>query len=173
MSKETQEPNALEIHANRWERREFVKGLAALAGAAGLSVYDLRTAAAEPPPETTKLKIIKFPAACLAPQYIAEELLHDEGFTEVRYVERLDWLKALVDDDIDLTLVFAPSLIAALDDGAPVVFLAGIHLGCYDLFASDSVRTIKDLKGKTVAVTVERGTTHLFISSLAAYVGLN
>ena len=28
----------------------------------------------------------KAPVTCLAPQYLAEELLHAEGFTDVRYI---------------------------------------------------------------------------------------
>jgi NitT/TauT family transport system substrate-binding protein len=117
--------------------------------------------------------VLHYPAACLVPQYIADELLRAEGFTDLRYPQRLDWLKALVDDDVNLTLAYCPTVISAMDDGAPIVFLAGIHLGCYDLFGGDGVRTVRDLKGKTVAVTAERGTTHLFISSMAAYVGLD
>src|SRR5215471_4927737 len=56
-------------------RREFVKGLSALAGSAAFLGYDLRIANAEPPPETTKIRLIQVPAICPAPQYIAEELL--------------------------------------------------------------------------------------------------
>jgi hypothetical protein len=33
-----------------WDRREFVKSLGALAGSAGLLGYDIKPAAAEPPP---------------------------------------------------------------------------------------------------------------------------
>jgi NitT/TauT family transport system substrate-binding protein len=42
--------------------------------------------AAEPPPETTRLRLPKTPGICVAPQFVAEELLHAEGFTEVQYV---------------------------------------------------------------------------------------
>src|SRR5262245_36803585 len=70
-----------------WERRDFVKGVTALTGAAALSAYDMRWAAAEPPPEITKIRLVKIPAICLAPEYVAEELLRGEGFSEVSYVE--------------------------------------------------------------------------------------
>ena len=36
-----------------------------------------------------------------------------------------------------------------LDAGQPITALAGVHLGCYELFAHEPVRTISDLKGKT------------------------
>ena len=42
--------------------------------------------AAEPPPETTSVRLAKIRGICIAPQYVAEELLHAEGFTEVGYV---------------------------------------------------------------------------------------
>src|SRR5690242_10447172 len=71
---------------NQWGRRDFVKSLGALAGAAGVSAYDMRTAAAEPSPETTRVRLIDASAMCLAPQYIAKELLHAEGFSDVEYV---------------------------------------------------------------------------------------
>jgi NitT/TauT family transport system substrate-binding protein len=159
-------------HADDWTRRRFLGGLT-LAGTAGLLGLYPRPVAAEPPPETTTLKVLKFPAACLAPQYLAEELLRGEGFTEVQYVDRHDLIAALSAGDVHLTQVFCPWAIAAQDDGAPIVFLAGIHLGCYDLFGGDKVRTIRDLKGKTVAMTELRGGTHAFVASMAAYVGLD
>lgn len=55
----------------RWGRREFVKGLSALVGSAGLFAYDTRPAAAEPPPETSKIRLYHAPTICFAPQYIS------------------------------------------------------------------------------------------------------
>jgi NitT/TauT family transport system substrate-binding protein len=46
-----------------------------------------QTVAAEPSPEIRKIRLVKIPAICLAPQYLAEELLRLEGFSEVEYVE--------------------------------------------------------------------------------------
>jgi NitT/TauT family transport system substrate-binding protein len=48
-------------------------------------------------------------------------------------------------------------------------YLAGVHAGCYELFAHGEIRGIADLKGKSVGML---GTTEL-ISALAAYVGLD
>lgn len=62
------------------------QSLAALAGSATLLGYDIKLAAAEALPETTKLRLLHTPAACLAPQYIAEELLLADGFSEIQYV---------------------------------------------------------------------------------------
>jgi NitT/TauT family transport system substrate-binding protein len=59
-----------------------------------------------------------------------------------------------------------------LDEGAPVVILGGIHTGCWELFANDSVRTLRDLKGKTIAAP-ERSSRQAFVAGLATFVGLN
>src|SRR5262249_23598058 len=40
----------------------------------------------EPPPETTRLRVHHSLSLCLAPQYVAEDLLRAEGFTDVQYV---------------------------------------------------------------------------------------
>src|SRR6266581_1516654 len=79
-------------------RRRFLE--LTLGGAAAYLSLRAEQAAAEPPPETTKLSILKFPAACLAPQYLAEELLRAEGFTELQYVERHDLIEALSAGDV-------------------------------------------------------------------------
>ena len=40
-------------------------------------------------------------------------------------------------------------------------------------FGSDRIRTIRDLKGKTVAVPALDSSRHVFVSMMAAYVGLD
>ena len=56
-----------------------------LAGTAGLLP---RSAAAEPPPEVTTLRLTSQRGAiCIAPKYVAEELLQAEGFADIRYAE--------------------------------------------------------------------------------------
>jgi NitT/TauT family transport system substrate-binding protein len=51
------------------------------------------TAAAEPPPEVTKIRLVKNPGICLAPQYLAEELLRLEGFSQVEYVPQTNTIE--------------------------------------------------------------------------------
>jgi NitT/TauT family transport system substrate-binding protein len=53
-------------HARPLSRRRFLGGLT-LAGAAGFLGLGPRTTAAEPPPETTKLRLIKICGICIAP----------------------------------------------------------------------------------------------------------
>ena len=168
----------LKIHSDRhWDRREFVKGLSALAGSAALLGYDMRLAVAEPPPETRKIRLVKVPAICLAPQYLAEELLRLEGFSQIEYVpardEDVDNTVLVADGRADITMEGATALVPALDTGRPIVVLAGVHGGCYELFGNERVRTIRDLKGKNVAIGLLGTADHIYIASMMAYVGMD
>jgi NitT/TauT family transport system substrate-binding protein len=150
-------------------RRAFLRGLT-LAGSTGLLSVRPGPVVAEPPPETTTLRLLKETGRiCWAPQYVAEDLLRAEGFTDVTYVdfpggavaESLGAAKA------DLSLHFVGPNIMRLDAGDPVVFLAGVHVGCFEVLATERVRRISDLKGKTVGVSSLGGAEHVFIASVA------
>jgi len=156
-----------------WGRREFVKGLAALAGSAAFC--DMHPAAAEPPPETMRIRLAQIPGICVAPQYVAEELLHGEGFTDVQYVKvgSGTMYKSFGAGEIDISMAFVAPFIMQVDAGHPLVLLAGVHVGCYELFGTERVRGISDLKGKTVAIPELGSPHHIFLASMASYVGLN
>ena len=66
-------------------RRRFLTTLSLTGGAGFLGIP--RSFAAEPPPETTTVRLAKAPVICLAPQYVCEEFLRDEGFSDIRYVD--------------------------------------------------------------------------------------
>jgi len=155
-------------------RREFLHGLTS-AGTATLFAAHGAPVAAELPPETTRLRLVHIGSTCVAPQFVAKQLLHAEGFTDVQYprVEPAALLPAMASGEMDIGMAFAGPLIIHLDSGAPIVLLAGIHVGCYELFGTDRVRAIRDLKGKTVAVTGLGLTQHVFLASMVAYVGLD
>jgi NitT/TauT family transport system substrate-binding protein len=143
-----------------------------LAGTAGLLGLKSELVAAEPPPETTTLKLVQFPGdLCLAPQHVAEQLLRDEGFTDVEYLKKDDMRKfqiALASGEVNLNMFFAPDAIIRLDAGDPIVILAGGHIGCFELVGNDQIRAVSDLKGKTVAVPDLRAGVITFIASIAA-----
>ncbi len=158
-----------------WTRRRFLGGLT-LAGTAGLLGWHPRRAAAEPPPETMRLRLDQTGAICVAPQFVAEELLRGEGFTDVQYVKTggaPGTVKAMGAGELDITTTPVWTSLTHIDAGAPMVFLAGLHIGCFELFGTDRIRSIGDLKGKSVAVTVLRSGRHLFLASMATYVGLD
>jgi NitT/TauT family transport system substrate-binding protein len=66
-------------------RRRFLATLS-LTGAAGL-LGASPSPAGEEILETTSVRLSKTPSICIAPQYIADELLRAEGFTDIRYVD--------------------------------------------------------------------------------------
>jgi NitT/TauT family transport system substrate-binding protein len=158
---------------NRWSRREFLAKLG-LAGSAALIGLRPDALAAEPPPETTRIRIQRGGAICTAPQYLAEELLRNEGFTDVQYVKTdLGPLKSLATGQTDIGITFSAPLIIQVDTGDPVTVLGGIHTGCFELYGTERVRSIRDLKGKTVGVVQLGSSQHLFLSIMAAHVGLD
>jgi len=134
-----------------------------------------RSVGAEPPPETTRIRLIQFASACQAPLYLSEELLRTEGFTDVQWVRsNLDVVsKHLAAGTVDLGMNFVGPNIIGLEAGDPAMILAGGHVGCFELVGTDRVRSIRDLKGKTVAVNVLGGAEHVFLSAMAASVGLD
>jgi NitT/TauT family transport system substrate-binding protein len=108
--------------------------------------------------------------------YVAEELLRDEGFTDVQYMKAAGGAavaKALAAGEVHFSPQTAVLLDTYIDTGDPIVFLAGLHAGCFELFGTDRVRAIHDLKGKHVGVTDLGSGRHLLLASMAAYVGLD
>ena len=162
-------------HARPFSRRWFLGGLT-LVGASGLLSLRPRCTAAEPPPETTRLRLVYNPSICAVPQFVAEELLKAEGFTDVHHVPvdpALGLTKFVARDHADLASAFAGSVIVGIDAQEPVLLLAGMHVGCYELFATDQVRSLRDLKGKKVGVPSLHDSRYLFVASAVAYVGLD
>jgi NitT/TauT family transport system substrate-binding protein len=156
-------------------RRDVLRGIG-LAGAAVLSGRPT-LAAAEPPPETTRLRLGKIPALCTAPQFVAEPLFQAEGFSDTQYVTRpgpTSWgMKALAAGEIDIAVNYGTNLILQVDAGDPVVILGGIHVGCYELFGGERVRAVRDLRGRKVAVPELGSGHHIFVSMMASHVGLD
>jgi NitT/TauT family transport system substrate-binding protein len=158
-----------------WRRRDFLTR-STLAGAASLFGVTAELAAAEPPPETRRIRLVRIPSICRAPQYVADDLLRGQGFTDIEYVSKAGGgasVMALAAGEADVSMNYSGPVIVRMAAGDPLVVLAGIHIGCFELFGTDRVRSISDLKGKTVAVIELDGSEHIFLNSMAAYVGLN
>jgi NitT/TauT family transport system substrate-binding protein len=135
------------------------------------------SADAEPPLETTTLRIGRSPSLCAAPQFVAEDLLRGEGFTSVTYVKPADpgagqW-RDLATGGVHFGTAFSGPLLMRIDAQDPIVLLAGIHVGCFELFGTQRIRAIRDLKGKTVAIQGLQDVGHVFIAAMAAHVGLD
>jgi NitT/TauT family transport system substrate-binding protein len=157
-----------------WSRREFLKGLS-LAGTAALLGLGDDVVAAEPSPETTKLRLAQSTSACQAPLYVAEELLRSEGFRDVTYVKQqgAGIYTSLASGEVDISVNFVAPFIIEVDAGKPIVLLGGAHIGCLELFGTERVRSLRDLKGKTIAVSALGAPGHVFLASMLIYVGLN
>jgi NitT/TauT family transport system substrate-binding protein len=152
-------------------RRDFLASLSA-AGAAG--VLGPRSALAdEGPPETTTIRLRRDPSICVAPWYIAEDLFRAEGFNEIRYVPAKSATLSVGSGELDFGLSDPTTMVARLDAGVPVTALAGLHAGCFELFAHAPIRTISDLKGKKVGIDLLGSGKHRYVAIMAAQVGLD
>jgi len=155
-------------------RRRFLAGLS-WAGAAGL-IGPPNSSAQEGRLETTTVRIAKIAGICIAPQYVADELLRAEGFTDIRCVATdagVPTALSLARGEVDFTANYAPALIIPIDAGEPITIVGGEHIGCFELFAREGIRSIADLKGRTVGVQGLGSSQYTFLSGMAAHVGLD
>ena len=127
---------------------------------------------AGPPPEITTIRLEEFPAICLAPQYLAEELLYSEGFSKVEFTKSTANVVGSA-DSIDISMVTAAAFVADQDTHSRFIAVAGIHVGCQELFGNERVQAIRDLKGKSVAISAMGSGEHISVASVAAYVGID
>ena len=107
---------------------------------------------------------------------MAEDFLRGEGFTDVQYVQGTggqDDIKLAATGATDFIGGFVGRHIAGLDAGDPIVILSGLHIGCFELFGTQTIRSVRDLKGKQVAVTRLTSGRHIFLSVMAGHVGLD
>lgn len=150
-------------------RRRFLTTLSS-AGAAGLLGVP-RALGAEGVLETTTVRLTKVPGICLAPQYVAEELLRAEGFTEIRYVDAPPGVLPI--GKADFTQAYASNFLRQIDAGDPITLLSGVHVGCFELFANEGINGIPDLKRKTVGVQALGSLGNTLVLMMAAQVGLD
>jgi NitT/TauT family transport system substrate-binding protein len=146
-------------------RRRFLTTLSFVG--AGALLHTTRAMATVGSLETTTVRLSKFPAICFAPQYVADELLRSEGFADIRYVDQAPGA-TIATGEVDFSLSFAPQLAAAVDAGQAVTALAGVHLGCFELFGGTGIHSITDLRGKSVG-----SLDPVLAKAMVAYVGLD
>jgi NitT/TauT family transport system substrate-binding protein len=103
-------------------------------------------------------------------------MLRLEGFREIEYVQLpygYSYPKIVAAGAADLAVFGPPAAVFGIDSGMPIVMLAGVHVGCWELFAHDRVQSIRDLKGRTVSVIAMGAVDQLFIASILSYVGID
>jgi NitT/TauT family transport system substrate-binding protein len=154
-------------------RRDFLAS-ASLAAAAGV-LGPRASLADEGPPETTTIRLRKSRVICFAPLYLLETLLRSEGFTDIQYPavevgKSVQWIER---GDLDFDVHFAGAVVYSLASGLQIMALGGLHAGCYELFARKPIRTISDLKGRRVGIHALNSGNHVYLSIMAAHVGLD
>jgi NitT/TauT family transport system substrate-binding protein len=167
-------------------RRRFLTN-AAFSGAAGLGGFGAwgKALAAEPPPEITTIRFEKDPVTCIAPQ-VFQELLRAEGFTDIRYVDATEARVRRADaahsgtiadmiahDEVDFVRDFAPDLVLGINARAPITILAGLHVGCWEVFGKNEIRSVADLKGRTLGTALQYTGDRTFLTIFTSLVGLD
>src|SRR6266404_8669211 len=108
-------------------RRRFLPTLSlAGAGAAGL-LRPPAVFAAEGRLETTTIRLTKVTDMCMAPQFVMEDLLRAEGFTDIQYVEIPipQISETIASGKADLGLSYIHGLLLNIDRGQPITMVAG------------------------------------------------
>ena len=154
-------------------RRSFLTGMSAT----GVAAFGLPRAAAQQL-DTTKVRIVDVPFTnCTVPQFIASELLLQDGFSEVIEVPlgtHTATTTMFENDEIDFAFELASVLVPGVDKGVPMKAVAGIHVGCWMLFGQEGIDSVADLRGRRVGVGQSVGSDpHIYLSVVAAYVGLD
>jgi NitT/TauT family transport system substrate-binding protein len=132
--------------------------------------------AAERPPETTSVRLASHESICVAPENIADELLRAEGFTEIRHVPLpagTNTPDGIAQGALDFGLNFASTQVAGIERGIAMKVLAGVHVGCFELFVHEGIRGAADLVGRKVGIAAVGTPEHLFVSLIVASVGID
>jgi NitT/TauT family transport system substrate-binding protein len=154
----------------RLTRRSLLGSVAALGVVGPQNVF-----AAEGPPEIVAVRVLR-DTTCGAPITIAGPLLANEGFTEVQYNDfqpGLTDVQHVVNGFADIAVAFAPDVVRELDAGTQILTLGGLHVGCQELFVREPIASIKDLRGRRVAVSHLGWGTHLTLSVIISAIGLD
>jgi NitT/TauT family transport system substrate-binding protein len=161
-------------------RRRLLTNIAwaSATGFAGLGAAGLyggkKSVAAEPPPEITTIRLEKDPLTCIALQ-VAEDLLRAEGFMDIRYVDAGSKMvsEMIAHGEVDFGRSFGPTHILTMDAGLPITVLAGLHLGCFELFGRNDIRALAELKGRSVGISDDDIETEALLRIIIGLVGLD
>jgi NitT/TauT family transport system substrate-binding protein len=103
-------------------------------------------------------------------------LLRAEGFTDIQFVAGTssEVIDAIAHNRADFNMHYGSGWVSAIDNGAPVTILAGVHVGCFALFVQNGIDSVVDLKGKSIAFSGGLGSSQqLFAAIIVARVGLD
>ena len=128
------------------------------------------------PLETTSIRLWSVAnVQCIAAQYMAEPFLREEGFTDVQYPRYApkDLLEGVKNGAIDFGVGYAAYWMPLIEAGVPLVMLGGVHVGCWQVFGTGDIKSLRDFKGKTVSIISPTFTDGLFMAMTLNEVGLD
>src|SRR5262245_2516798 len=165
--------NETAAHGDKFGRRKFLANASALSAASLLGLPHL--ASADPAPEISRIRLIHAPTLCLAPQYLAEQLLYLEGFSKVEYYESPGGVgpDAIANGQADFSSWETLGAIPVMEATNNLLAIAGVHAGCVEVLGGHRVKSIRDIGGKTIAVSMRGGSDHVFLASIMGYVGMD
>lgn len=137
---------------------------------------DKERAAVQIPTETSSIRIPKVALTAAIAQAVAAEFLKEEGFTDVQYVtlpRPEEIFSRFASGEFDLTLLPANMVTARVDAGDPIVALAGVNAGCFQIVASNAVKTLSDCRGKRLASSGQGFPDDIFLSLTLRNVGID
>ena len=124
------------------------------------------------PLETTRIRTFASDQTiCASPMYLSREFLGQEGFTDVQtFPQTGEIYQDVADGKVDIAIDFGLILVQQMDAGLHLKALAGVHAGCYEVFAREGIATIGQLDGKKIAhdETIDPG----FIATILRWVGI-
>jgi len=68
---------------------------------------------------------------------------------------------------------YANQCVRAIDAGEPLMLLAGLMVGCFDLFAREGIDSVAGLKGKSIGVGAAGSLSQELLTLITAQVGLD
>ena len=74
---------------------------------------------------------------------------------------------------VDFAPLYASDCVREIDAGEPVMLLAGLMVGCFDLFAREGIDSVAGLKGKSVGVGAAGSLSQELLTLITAQVGLD
>ncbi len=126
------------------------------------------------PPETTTVRIVN-PVECDPGLWLAKDYLREEGFTDITFVPTpftsRDWITNRL---ADFACAHPEFVVGTIDDGLPLVVVAGLHSGCLELWVRDGIANYRDLRGKRISVRVRdiSDQFYAFFATLLGYIGI-
>jgi len=129
----------------------------------------------EPPPETTTIRLNRNPLSCIATEAVAVDFLKQEGFTDVQLLDfpLVEQFAKLAAGAYDLKMYPSQLAAARIDAGDPIVILGGVHVGCWQIFGTDAIKSLNDFKGKTMATGGVASPDQILLAATLASVGLD